>query len=70
MRDWIDNLKQYNVQSIDRLAPVVLAVLILCLCWKMASMLWLLVAPPQVLQLQRVELGSQQIQVTNIGAIS
>ena len=70
MRDWIDNLKQYNVQSMDRLAPVVLAVLILCLCWKMASMLWLLVAPPQVLQLQRVELGSQQIQVPNIGAFS
>ena len=33
-------------------------------------MLWLLVAPPQALQLQRVELGSQQIQVPNIGAFS
>lgn len=70
MRDWIDKLKHYNWQHMDRLAPAVFAVLIVCLCWKMASMLWLLVAPPQVLQLERVELGSQQAQVPNISSFS
>lgn len=70
MRDWIEKLKHANWQNMDRLAPAVLAILILCLCWKMASMFWLLVAPPQVLQLERVELGSQQAQVPNISSFS
>ncbi|OTG86823.1 type II secretion system protein N [Acinetobacter sp. ANC 3813] len=70
MNDWIEKLKQYNWKSTDRLAPIALTVLIICLCWKVASMLWLLVAPPQVMQMDRVELGSQQPQVPNISSFA
>src|SRR5690606_20417159 len=31
---------------------------------------WLLIAPPQAMQLDRVELGSQQAQIPNISAFS
>lgn len=70
MHDWIEKLKQYNWKNTDRLAPAVLAVLIMCLCWKLASMLWLVLAPPQVMQMDRVELGSQQPQVPNISSFA
>jgi len=40
------------------------------LCWKLASMLWLVLAPPQVMQMDRVELGSQQPQVPNISSFA
>lgn len=70
MHDWIEKLKQYNWKNTDRLAPAVLAVLIMYLCWKLASMLWLVLAPPQVMQMDRVELGSQQPQVPNISSFA
>lgn len=70
MNDWMEKLKQYNWKNTGRLAPAVLAVLIICLCWKLASMLWLLLAPPQAMQMDRVELGSQQAQVPNISSFA
>lgn len=70
MKDWMEKLQQQHWKNIDKLAPAVLVVLILCLCWKMASMLWLILAPPQLMQLERVELGSQQPQVPNISSFS
>ena len=33
--------------QVDRLAPVVLLILILMLCWKLASLFWWTIAPPQ-----------------------
>ena len=70
MQDWIEKLKQYDWKNTGRLAPAVLALLILCLCWKLASMLWLVLAPPQPMQMERVELGSQQPQVPNISSFA
>lgn len=70
MNGWLDKLKQHNWKNTDRLAPAALAVLIICLCWKLAAMLWLMLAPPQAMQPQRAELGSQQAQVPNISSFS
>ena len=38
------------------------------LCWKLASLFWLVVAPPQPIWFDRVALGSQQAQVPNISS--
>ena len=56
--------------QVDRLAPVVLLILILMLCWKLASLFWWTIAPPQLIQVEPVNIGSQQSQVPNISAFS
>ena len=66
----LNDLKNIELKQIDRAAPVVLLLLILYLCWKLAALFWLLIAPPQAMQLDRVELGSQQAQIPNISAFS
>ena len=66
----LEALKNIDLKQINRAAPVVLLLLILYLCWKLAALFWLLVAPPQAMQLERVELGSQQPQIPNIGTFS
>lgn len=66
----LNDLKNIDVKQINRAAPVILLLLILYLCWKLAAMFWLLIAPPQAMQLDRVELGSQQAQIPNISAFS
>ncbi len=66
----LNDLKNIELKQIDRAAPVVLLLLILYLCWKLAALFWLLIAPPQAMQLDRVEMGSQQAQIPNIGAFS
>ena len=66
----LNDLKNIELKQINRAAPVVLLLLILYLCWKLAALFWLLIAPPQAMQLDRVELGSQQAQIPNIGAFS
>ena len=70
MNEWIEKIQQLNWKQADRIAPAILALLILYLCWKLASIFWLLMAPPQVIQLERVELGSQQPQVPNISSFA
>lgn len=70
MNAFKDKLTQMSWQPTDRLAPFVLLLLILILCWKLASLFWWLVAPPQVLQSEQVSLGSQQPQVPNISSFS
>ncbi|MGK8802357.1 type II secretion system protein N [Acinetobacter seifertii] len=70
MKTWIDKLQQLQWQKLDRLSVVVLIILILWLCWKLASFFWLVVAPPQMMQFDRVELGSQQPQIPNISTFS
>lgn len=64
----IDFANSFN--RLDRAAPIILLLLILMLCWKLASLFWWVVAPPQVMQTEQVSLGSQQIQVPNISAFS
>jgi general secretion pathway protein C len=66
----LNDLKNIELKQINRAAPVILLLLILYLCWKLAALFWLLIAPPQVMQLDRVELGSQQAQIPNISAFS
>ncbi|RKG47381.1 general secretion pathway protein [Acinetobacter cumulans] len=70
MSAWMDKIKQLDLKQADRIAPVALAIAILILCWKLAALLWLLLAPPQVMQIERVELGSQQAQVPNISSFA
>ncbi|MGE8560663.1 MAG: type II secretion system protein N [Acinetobacter sp.] len=70
MNEWIEKIQQLNWKQADRIAPAILALLILYLCWKLASIFWLLLAPPQVMQVERVELGSQQPQVPNISSFA
>ncbi|WP_407306698.1 type II secretion system protein N [Acinetobacter sp.] len=70
MNEWIEKIQQLNWKQADRGAPILLALLILYLCWRLASIFWLLLAPPQVMQVERVELGSQQPQVPSISSFA
>ena len=70
MNEWIEKIQQLNWKQADRAAPILLVLLILYLCWKLASIFWLLVAPPQVMQVEPIALGSQQAQVPNIVAFA
>lgn len=70
MNEWIEKIQQLNWKQADRSAPILLVLLILYLCWKLASIFWLLVAPPQVMQVEPIALGSQQAQVPNIAAFA
>lgn len=65
-----DRIRNIDVNGLNRVAPIVLLLLIVYLCWKLAAFFWILVAPPQAMQLERVELGSQQAQVPNIYSVS
>lgn len=65
-----NSLEHLNWQKIDVLAPLVLFVLILMLCWKLASLFWWIIAPPQVIQAEPVVLGSQQAQLPNISSFA
>ena len=64
----LDKFQRLDMQSLNRAAPVLLVLLILYLCWKLAALFWLVTAPPQALQLERVELGSQQPRIPNISS--
>ena len=68
MSNWVEKIKsnQQYLALIDKAAPFVLLCLIIYLCWKLASIFWLLVAPPQVHQAEAVTLGSRQAQVPSI----
>ena len=70
MNEWIEKIQQLNWKQADRAAPILLVLLILYLYWKLASIFWLLVAPPQVMQVEPIALGSQQAQVPNIAAFA
>ena len=70
MNDWVEKIQQLNWKQADRIAPVLLVVLILYLCWKLANIFWLVLAPPQVMQIERVELGAQQTSVPNISSFA
>lgn len=65
-----ERFENISWKKTEHLAPVVLFLLILALCWKLASIFWWVVAPPQVMQPEQVNLGSQQIQVPNISSFS
>lgn len=70
MKAITQKLQQLRWQKVDKLSGLVLALLILWLCWKLASLFWWVLAPPQPMQFDRVELGSQQVQVPNISSFA
>ena len=70
MNDWVEKIQQLNWKQVDRIAPVLLGLLIVYLCWKLANIFWLVLAPPQVMQIERVELGAQQTSVPNISSFA
>ena len=70
MIDFRDQFENFSLKKVDRLAPFILAILILALCWKLASMFWWVIAPPQVMQPGQALPGSQQQQVPNISSFS
>lgn len=63
MRHWRDQL---DLKKLDQVAPVIFALLLIYLCWKLATLFWLVLAPMQAMQFERVNLGSQQASVPNI----
>lgn len=68
MQNWLEKITSVDLihKMFERISPVILFLLILYLCWKLASLFWLMIAPPQVYQSPSVTLGSQQAQVPNI----
>ncbi|MEQ1312662.1 type II secretion system protein N [Acinetobacter sp. XH1639] len=70
MKTIAQKLQQFRWQQFDKTSAFILALLILWLCWKLASLFWLVVAPPQPMQFDRVALGSQQALVPNISSFA
>lgn len=66
----LDRLKEFDSRQLNQLGPLCLLILILYLMWKLAALFWLLVAPTQPMQVERVELGSKQAQIPNISSFS
>ena len=60
MRPWRD------VLPMTRILPSLLAILLIYLCWKLATVFWLFVAPAQAPKIESVQMGSQQAQLPNI----
>lgn len=65
-----EKFENISWKKTEHIAPIALLILILALCWKLASIFWWVVAPPQVMQPEQVSLGSQQMQVPNISSFS
>lgn len=57
MQNWLDKIKW---QKLDRLAPFLFFILLLWLAWRLASLFWWFMAPPQAPTVQTVVLGSKQ----------
>lgn len=70
MKTIAQKLQQFRWQQFDKTSAFILVLLVLWLCWKLASLFWWVVAPPQPMQFDRVALGSQQAQVPNISSFA
>ncbi|MBK0064731.1 MULTISPECIES: type II secretion system protein N [unclassified Acinetobacter] len=70
MKTVFERIQRMPWQKVDQLSAVVLIFLIVWLCWKLASLFWWVVAPPQAMQFDRVELGSMQARIPNITSFS
>lgn len=65
-----DAISSLSIQQLDRFAPIALFFLVLLLCWKLAALFWWIIAPPQLIQIEQVNLGSQQTAVPNISSFA
>lgn len=63
MQNWQSKLQ---IQHLDKLAPLFFLLILIWLCWRLASLIWWVVAPPQAPVIQSVVLGSQQPAMPNI----
>nr|WP_087619636.1 type II secretion system protein N [Acinetobacter populi] len=63
MQQW---LSRFDLQKLDKLAPVLFFIVMIWLCWRLASLFWWFIAPPQIPVIQPVILGSQQPVMPNI----
>lgn len=70
MKTVLERIPHIQWQKVDKLSGFILVLCILWLCWKLASLFWWVVAPPQVMQFDRVELGSRQAQIPVISNFS
>ena len=70
MMNMKERFENITLKKSENFAPIILLLLILALCWKLASIFWWVVAPPQAVQPEQVSLGSQQTQVPNISSFS
>ena len=63
MQHW---LSKFELQKLDKLAPIVFFILLVWLCWRLANLFWWVISPPQTPVIQAVVLGSQQPVMPNI----
>jgi general secretion pathway protein C len=65
-------MRQYfSFKTLDLAAPWILFVLIVWLCWKLAALIWLILAPPQPPVAREIPLSyNQSMQVPNISGFS
>lgn len=70
MNAWFEKIQQFNWKQSNRVAPALLILLIVYVSWTLAGLFWLWIAPPQVMQIERVKLGAQQPQIPNISAFA
>ena len=59
-------MKSFDGQTLNKGMPIILFCLLVYLCWKLAALFWLVIAPPQLMQVQHVQLGSQQANIPQI----
>ena len=58
--------KYFQMKTLDGMAPWLLFVLVVWLCWKLAALLWLMVAPPQSPVAREVAYQANSVSVPNI----
>lgn len=63
-------MKRLQRKNIPHFAPILLFFALIYLCWKLASLFWLVLAPPQAVQVETIRLGSQQQSIPQIGHFS
>ena len=59
-------LNRFELEKLNKIAPVIFFILMLWLCWRMANLFWWFVAPPKAPTVQSVVLGSQQQRMPDI----
>ena len=65
-------MRQYfSLKTLDMTAPWLLFILVVWLCWKLAALIWLVLAPPQPPAARDIPLSyNQSLQVPNISGFS
>ena len=59
-------LNRFELEKLNKIAPVIFFILMLWLCWRMANLFWWFVAPTKAPTVQSVVLGSQQQRMPDI----